>query len=465
MPKSAVGTEGKGTGLLRYLLISLALCLLCLPGSTQSSLNRAERAETFRIVWETVRDRYFDPDFGGVDWQAVRKEMEPSAISAASDSAFYEVLQQMVDRLGQSHFRVMPPFWASTRERVLKGSASAGIDISTPNDEVLVWRMKPEVREQLPTLRPGCVLLQAGDVVFAELRQQITKELAKAPQASDKQAYKDLHGDAQSDVQSEFLETAGFALTGRYGETLSLQYRCGDASVHQGSVKLRSYAKEYSEQMGNVPRLETEFEVRQLEGDVIAIRFNLFVMSLLPRIRQAIQQAAADGRAGIVFDVRGNPGGIGTMANGLAGYLLQTRASLGVMKLRTAQLKFLAFPQEPAYLGPVAVLIDGHSASTSEIFAAGLQELGRAIVVGERSMGAALPSYFIELPHGAMLQFAVADYLTAGGKRIEGAGVEPDVPVVMDAPSLLSGLDPQLEAARKAVLRKAQQSAIVVTGF
>jgi len=95
----------------------------------------------------------------------------------------------------------------------------------------------------------------------------------------------------------------------------------------------------------------------------------------------------------------------------------------------------------------VVILIDGGSASTSEIFAGGLQDVGRAIVVGERSMGAALPSIISKLPSGALFQYAMADFKTASGTLIEGRGVKPDVEVKLTRAALLKGRDPQLDAA------------------
>lgn len=431
--------------------IALAALLVWLAGAclpAQQGVGRQVREETFRLVWETVRDRYFDPGFGGLNWDEVRREYEPKALGAPDDAAFYGVLQDMVDRLGQSHFQVMPPFWVTTRQLARRGSARAGIELAAAGEQMLVWRIRREASEEAPALRPGCAVLQAGEARFAALREAAYRE------------QKDAHGAARL-----YFEAASQALTGSYGERLVIEFRCGGGAVQSATVTLRGSTGERSEQLGLVPPMETEFEVQRLPGDIVAVRFNLFVMNLLPRVRAAIQQAAADGAKGLILDVRGNPGGIGAMANGIAGYLVRERASLGVMKLRGTELKFLAFPQDGAYLGPVAVVIDGNSASTSEIFAAGLQELGRAIVVGERSMGAALPSFFTELPRGAMLQYAVADYVTPKGLRIEGRGVTPDLVVPQDAASLLAGKDAQLEAAREAVAGRANKSAIVVTGF
>ena len=267
-----------------------------------------------------------------------------------------------------------------------------------------------------------------------------------------------------------YHEAVETLLTGRAGDQVKVRFTCGAPEELSAEVPLRYSQRERSESFGFMPSMETDFEVKRLSRGIISIRFNLFVMSLLPRIREAVKQAATDGTRGIVFDVRGNPGGIVAMANGIAGYLVSKQASLGVMKMRGTELKFLAFPQDGAFLGPVAVLVDRNSASTSEIFAAGLQEMGRAIVVGERSMGAALPSYIVDLPNGALLQYAAADFVTPKGVRIEGKGVAPDIAVSLSAESLLAGEDLPLEAARAALDRMAPATSgpgnggITVTG-
>ena len=112
--------------------------------------------------------------------------------------------------------------------------------------------------------------------------------------------------------------------------------------------------------------------------------------------------AAASSARDQSFDLRGNPGGLGGMAHGIAGVLEKEQTSLGTMHQRAGYVRFAVFPQANPYLGPVVILTDGGSASTSEIFAAGLQELARAVVVGERTAGAALPSFFQRLPTGAL---------------------------------------------------------------
>src|SRR5262249_33546338 len=108
------------------------------------------------------------------------------------------------------------------------------------------------------------------------------------------------------------------------------------------------------------------------------------------------------------------------------------------------------------FLGPLAVLVDGCSASTSEIFAGGLQGLKRARVFGTRTAGAALPSLIELLPNGDRFQFAIANYVSVDGKVLEGAGVQPDQEVKPDRKALLSGCDPVVEAARQWIKTQAK---------
>jgi carboxyl-terminal processing protease len=114
---------------------------------------------------------------------------------------------------------------------------------------------------------------------------------------------------------------------------------------------------------------------------------------------------------------------------------------------RTAKFKFAVYPQAAPFGGPLAILVDGCSASTSEIFAGGMQDLKRARVFGMRTAGAALPSMFERLPNGDGFQYAIANYISEGGKQLEGTGVIPDEVAGPSRRALLDGRDPALERA------------------
>jgi carboxyl-terminal processing protease len=210
-------------------------------------------------------------------------------------------------------------------------------------------------------------------------------------------------------------------------------------------------------EFGNLPPTHVFYEDRRI-GDTAYIRFNMFLD--LPRVMPAFEKTlkACKPCDGIIIDLRGNPGGIGGMAMGLAGFLVdKPNQKLGSMYMRDATLNFVVNPRADAFTGPVAILIDGTSASTSEIFAGGLQDLGRARVFGTKSAAAALPSIFTRLPNGDGFQYAIANYVSRNGQTLEANGVTPDQEVHLTRDSLLAGRDAVIDAALLWIRSKGEQ--------
>jgi carboxyl-terminal processing protease len=208
---------------------------------------------------------------------------------------------------------------------------------------------------------------------------------------------------------------------------------------------------------GNLPPQRVWFESRRM-GNVGVIRFNEFLdlPRVMPEFGQAIEECAKC--EGLIIDLRGNAGGIGGMAMGMAGWLTDRQnLQLGKMYMRGAAINFYINPREGAYLGPLAILVDGTSASTAEIFAGGLQDLHRARIFGTRTAGAALPSVVTRLPDGDGFQYAVANYLSESGRPLEGNGVTPDVEVRLTRESLLAGHDAVTDAALQWIRQQGKQ--------
>jgi carboxyl-terminal processing protease len=208
---------------------------------------------------------------------------------------------------------------------------------------------------------------------------------------------------------------------------------------------------------GFMPAMRFWLEARKVRPDVGYVSFNVFFAP--ERLADAFGGMVKDCREcrGFVIDLRGNPGGMGVLAMGAAGWFTnQPDQRLGTMFLRGSSLKFVIFPRPEPFLGPLAILVDSSSASTSEIFAGGLKDLGRARIFGARTAGAALPSKFEKLPNGDGFQYAVANYISEGGKALEGIGVIPDEEVKVTRRQLLEGRDPVLEAALSWIGRQKQ---------
>ncbi|MGH9936776.1 MAG: S41 family peptidase [Blastocatellia bacterium] len=412
-----------------------------LPGEKSSDI----RQQTFDIVWRTVKEKHFDPAMGGVDWDKARETYAPRAAAAKSDQELYLVLQEMLGELRQSHFNIIPPGSFIPENQNEPSNGGIGVDLRLVGGAAMITRVEPDSSASKAGLRPGFVIKQ----VDAKTVEQIVAPFAKI---SERPEIKNLR------ITRRILST----VNGVPGTAVRITYLDEEDRTRETTLTREKLKGELSPSLGNFPPQYTEFETKRLangpngSGYIGYIRFNMFTTPVIEKLKAALTEfSAADG---MIFDLRGNPGGVGGIAMAIAGKICEKPGLLGTMKMRSGAMKFAVFPQTNPYTGPVAVLIDGLSGSTSEIFSGGIQEMGRAVIVGERSVGAALPSVFQKLPTGALFQFAIADFKTPKGVLVEGRGVIPDVEVKYDRASLLAGRDAQLEAA-VGQIRESQQKA------
>jgi carboxyl-terminal processing protease len=203
--------------------------------------------------------------------------------------------------------------------------------------------------------------------------------------------------------------------------------------------------------IGNLHDLPTTVSHRMIKGTGVGyLAFNYWMLPLVKRVEAAMTELRAQGMKGLVLDLRGNPGGVGAMSIPVARMLLTQPGSLGKLQFREFAQEFNVAGNADAFTGPVVVLVDEDTASTSEIFAAGLRDLGRVQIYGSRaSAGAALPSLIETLDGGGMLQYVVGDYHSSKGAVAEGDGVKPDVVVPETREGFVAGRDAVLDAAVK----------------
>lgn len=416
---------------------------------------RRRRTEAFEIVWRTVKENHFDPTFGGTDWDAVRSEFAPLVERAGSDREVHALLQRMLNRLGQSHFNIITPESipstdvddadgdrdgggaSAGKKQYRPGSLlmaehltyGIGIDLRVIAGAAVITRVEPRSSAERAGLRPGFVLRSVDGWGMRSILGMLERAAVFEPSA--------LH-----QIPAQVL--VGF-VNGAPGTSVRLAYLDGLNRLRRAVVPRERLRGELSPVFQAMPSQFFEFESRRLKNGVGYIRFNLFVAPALDKFCAALREMRD--APGVVIDLRGNRGGLLGLVYGLGG-LLETRdVSFGVMRTRAGRFELQVNPQKNPYRGQLVVLIDSTTQSAGEIFAGGLGESGRAVVVGERSAGATLPSSAKELPTGAILQYAFADFVTANGNLLEGHGVNPNVPVKLSRRSLLAGHDPQLEAA------------------
>lgn len=400
------------------------------PGARPERAWTEVRQETFDVVWNTVNEAYFDAKFGGVDWLAVREKYRARLDAAADKPALRALMQAMLGELQRSHFAIMPREAAvfTPAERVRIGTI--GADIGWLDGAVVITRLAPGGAAAAAGVKPGDAV-RAIDGREVEAMLQLVQRDAGFERARAGQ-----HLTAW--VKSKFAAPVGSRLSVTL-ESLGTEPRVV-------AIESAPHAGVWSEPVGNFPSFPLEVETRREAEGLTYLRFTVFARAAMADVRSCLLTMPA-GDA-LVLDLRGNPGGLTPMAPGIAGWLSDRQLWLGRMQMRQGVMQFTAFPQEGAFTGPVAVLIDGGSASTSELMAAGLQATRRARIFGERSAGQALPSAFKQLPMGDLFQFAMADMVTPLGKSLEGTGVTPDEIVERRRADLAAGRDTVLDAAR-----------------
>jgi len=391
----------------------------------------ARNVESFEVVWKTVRDRHPDASLNGLNWQAIHDATLPSIRRAQSMDEVRGLLTAMLGKLGASHYAIIPEdLYApiSNTGDSEKQNAGPGITPVLIDGKAVVGSVAPDSPAARAGVKPGMVLESIDSEKVDPMLRVTTSAGVQEPERL-----------AQRSVTRK--------LDGPAGKEVRLQVRDTDGSVREIEVARAEPAGKMVS-FGNLPPTRLVFESRRLPGGAGYIRFNLFLdpVSIMPRFEAALKEFSNS--PGIVLDLRGNPGGIGIMAMGIAGFFVSEEGrKLGEMKMREATLKFVIFPRPEVYAGPLGILVDSGSASTTEILAQGLQDLGRARIFGTRTAGAALPSDIVRLPNGDGFQFAEASYTSVKGKVLEGAGVTPDVEVRQTQEALAAGRDLVVEAA------------------
>lgn len=402
-----------------------------------NTLSKTQRKLIFDLVWTRVRDRHYDPKMNGVDWNAVRVQYEPRALNSPTEGDFYAVLNQMLGELKQSHLGVIPPSDAATlgAERPSAAENKNGVTGLTAlliGGQAVITQVEPKSGAAEAGLKPGFTLVSIDGKPLASLLKRIHDRKPALREGEER-------------VQVWALTRN--LLAGPADKKAVITVRATPDAPETNFEVMRHIPTGQILRFGALPPIPSEVESKTLSNGIGYVRFNIFLFPLVATIRKAVQKMAEQDAPGIILDLRGNPGGIGAMAQAIAGLFMDRQTDLGLMQTRAMQLRFPVFPQEPRYKGPLAILTDGSSLSTSEILAGGLQEIKRAVVIGRPSGGMALPSQVEELPGGGEFQYVFADFHTPKGVRLEGRGVQPDIPVELTPESLHAHPDPVLDAA------------------
>ena len=361
-------------------------------------------ARVFDAVWDTVRRRYYDPDLHGVDWRAARGAYRPQAVAAMDDRALYRTLGQMLDLLDDQHAGAVSPAQARRQDQARTRRAVMGVVLARVSADT--WRIEG--------VRAGSPAEEAGIEI-------------------------------------------GWVLQTVDGEAWGV-----DFDVEEGRQTRLAFLDETGQprEVTLVPRLMDPvpaFSVDASRPGAVVLRVEGFEAGLGRWLGERLAEIPAD--TDVILDLRGNPGGLLLEADAALSCFLPAEQPWATRIARGGQpVTLTIMPGCGTLAGPVpndvALLVDGSSRSAAEQTPAALQEAGRALVVGEHTAGSVLISQDTPLPDGGRLTLSRADYVTAGGVRLEKRGVAPDIVVVRSVEDRRSGRDPALDVAIEALNRQ-----------
>jgi carboxyl-terminal processing protease len=397
----------------------------------QTRLTAAERLAIFDTVWQTVNDEYFDPTFGGKDWQAIGDEYRQRLATVQDDGTFWRrVLNPMLFELGVSHLAALPPELASEIDRMTFETGALGLDVRLLDGKAVVTQVIEGSPAGEAGLQPGFEITAVDGWTLSDLAAfalQTPPDNERNRRASAVQGLRGLlYGEKGTEVVVEYLDANDRP------QRLTMQFAPrSDSACEQFDPSL--------------PPACAEFEARRLSNGIGYLRFSAFVGPVLGRALQAIDDLR-DAPA-LIIDLRGNAGGLFPVRKAIASQLVGEPRLFMRYQGRDGLEEAYLDSVPDAYPGEVVILVDEHSISSAEEFAGSLQALGRATIVGSQTPGKCLVGNVVPLPNGAILIYPYGQSQTPDGRVLENNGVVPDIEVVLDRQQLLRGVDAQLEAA------------------
>ena len=427
-------------------LIGMLVCAACGPPPSptpeptrapgpaavlETRLTAAERRAIFDTVWQTVNDQYFDPTFGGKDWQAIGDEYRQKLATVRDDVTFwFLVLNPMLFELGVSHLGALPPELANELDHMTFATGSLGMDVRLLDGKAVVTQIIEGAPAAEAGLRPGFVVTSVDGRTLSD----IAAESLETPPDNERNRRGNaiqgmrslLYGETGTEIDVEYVD----AKDRPQHATLQLAPRTGSACAQLDPL---------------VPPACAEIEVRRLADDIGYLRLSGFLEAALDGVLQAIDEL--HDTPALIIDLRGNPGGQFPVRKAIASQLVgEPKLFMRYQHRDGLEEAYLDSVPDP-YKGKVVILVDELSASSSEEFAGSLQALGRATIVGSQTPGRCLVMNVEPLPNDALLVYPYGQSQTPDGRVLEGNGVVPDIAVALDREQLLQGVDSQLEAA------------------
>lgn len=373
--------------------------------SNNDSINASELVNNARYnpkrlylsTWRLVKSKYYDPTLNHQDWYRWRSRYIDK-IKTQEDA--YVAINTMLASLNDQYSRFMSEDeFKSQNEEIDAKITGIGVTISSISGKIVILDVLKNTPANKAGIKPGDILTKVNG--------------------------KDVHGLDLADVSK--------LIRGPIGSVVGVEFIRDKKKI--------SY---------NIQRREIEIqsvESEMINNDIGYIKISSFIgLNVAEHFLQAIEQTKNS--KGLIIDLRGNTGGLLPNALLIASLFIPNGEIVSVVDRNGSIMPLNAQRQDLIVDKPTVILVDGATASASEILSGALSDYGIATLVGQKTFGKGMIQKIYPLPNRTGLNLTIAKYLTPKGTDINKVGIIPDYKIEYTYKDHLNHKDPQLEKAK-----------------
>lgn len=403
--------------------------------------------KTLDETWNTILKNNYDKNTKNGEWDKIFNKHQPLILKSTNNSELLASVNLMIEELGQSHIRLFPPM-SRKEKKAIK------VQQKTRKDSSALLTKKKDKRKKNRPADPGLRLCVAdGKVLVLNVRKKSPADNAGIKMGDEIISIYGLKVDTSICTDSPWDAIIEKILSGNSGTVVSIKIRNRKGKIEHLKLKREQIPGSRWIRLGAMPKFSGKVEHKLLKDNIGYIFFSPCFPQQIVEMNRLIRHDFKDVK-GVILDVRNNPGGMMLVPQGIAGWVSEKKLNFGKMIMRGMPLKLESYPQESAFTGPLAILMNKGTGTAAEVFAAGMQDNKRAELFGEKTSGKCLPSMFLILSTGFRLQTVFGEFIRFNGKTIETKGVIPNFSLPQKKEDLISGIDNVREAARKYLLKQ-----------
>ena len=360
----------------------------------------------FLESWQIIKSNYYSPNMNKQNW-AKWKRRYAHKIKTKEDA--YVAINTMLASLDDSYSKFMGPDEFGAQNNAINSKLyGIGINIASISGKIYI----ANVIENAPAYNQGICL---GDIILK------------------------VNG---IDVSGQSIYYVAQLIKGGINESLTLD-------ILRGNERLQKVVKREEIKVKTI-------DYKKITDDIGYIRISSFIGLDTPKEFIIALNRLQDTKA-LILDLRGNSGGLFQNAIVISNLFMKEGTIVNVIARQGKVNTYSATDEGCIYNNPMVVLIDGTSASASEILSSALRDNKRAVLIGTKTYGKGLVQKVFSLPNKTGINLTIARYLTPNGKDINEKGITPDYNVMFSHSDFVNNIDTQLAYAKKYLEREIEK--------